>query len=192
MCAGHRRPSRSGVELAADPKQPALHQTRQGQQGAGTGNQEPSRKSGAASSGRPRWASCRSKVRSLASQSKLIGTGSPSSPGAGVGSGVPVWSCAGGVALPVNCADGTAVAGGFPAAAVIPANAICALSAGFEDPPSLRMAFSLTPSRCADRPVAQPLSPGSSRCCADVSQRYIADPGANLPPRASAAIPPCA
>jgi hypothetical protein len=53
----------------------------------------------------------------------------------------------------MNVADATC---GLSAAVVMPASASCALSAGCEAPISLRIAFSLTPSRCA---IARLLSP---------------------------------
>jgi hypothetical protein len=76
------------------------------------------------------------------------------STGAVIGSWPPAQSSADGVARPasspVDCADGTPTVGGFPAAAlVIPANTSCALAAGCEAPTTLRIAFSLTPNRCA-------------------------------------------
>jgi hypothetical protein len=93
---------------------------------------------------------------------------------------------------PVNVADGTRDAGDFPAAAVvIPTNASCALSAGFEGPTSLRMAFSLTPSRCA---IARLLIPWLfsismlRRRFPEMRRRPRRQPSS----RSSAAIPPCA
>src|SRR6202030_2007424 len=50
---------------------------------------------------------------------------------------------------PLGVADGTPLSAGFPAAVGMPANASCPSVAGCEGPISLRMAFSVTPSRCA-------------------------------------------
>jgi hypothetical protein len=64
---------------------------------------------------------------------------------------------------------------GAPAAAVvIPANASCALSAGVEGPTSLRIAFSLTPSRCATARLLIPWLFSSSmlrRRCPEIRRR---------------------
>ena len=93
---------------------------------------------------------------------------------------------------PLDFADGTRVAGGVPAAAVvIPANASCALSSDFEGPTSLRVAFSLTPNRCA---IARLLIPWLfsismlHRRFLEIRRRPRRQPSS--PP--SAAIPPCA
>ena len=124
----------------------------------------------------------RTKPAISARNRRLAARAGPSA-GAAIRSRSPARSSAGGVARsassPVNVADGTRDAGDFPAAAVvIPTNASCALSAGFEGPTSLRMAFSLTPSRCA---IARLLIPWlfASQCRADVSRRCVVDRDAN-------------
>src|SRR5438552_392455 len=59
-------------------------------------------------------------------------------------------------ASPVDLADGTQAAVALSAAVGIPVNPSCTLSAGFEAPTNLRIAVSLTPSRCAIARLLRP------------------------------------
>jgi len=142
-----------------------------------------------------RWASCRSKLRSLGSRSRLIGSGSSSSAGATIGSRllarvstdelVPASSR-------VDVADGTrAVSGPAPVALVFAVNASGADPAGSEGPTSLWMAFSLTPRRCAIARLLMPWVFNVSilrRHFPEIRRRPRRQPAS----RPRAAIPPCA
>src|ERR1700688_4047619 len=181
------------VELAADPKQPALDQARESEQDADTGNRGPLAKERCGIIEQPQMgelpieaAIARVAVEAHWHRFGVVLSRAVGSPAPSFTDGAEPSSSSS-----VDFADGTPTARGVPAAAVvIPANASCALSAGVEGPTSLRIAFSLTPSRCATARLLIPWLFSSSmlrRRCPEIRRRPRRQPSS----RPSAAIPPC-
>src|ERR1700691_2418821 len=180
------------VELAADPKQPALDQARESEQDADTRNRGPLAEERRGIIEQPQMGELpiEAAIARVAVEAHRHRLATASRRGDRI-----VASFAEGVvrsaSSPLDFADGTPAAGGAPAAAVvIPANASCALSAGVEGPTSLRIAFSLTPSRCATARLLIPWLFSSSmlrRRCPEIRRRPRRQPSS----RPSAAIPPC-
>ena len=131
------------------------------------GTRSPSRNIGAASSSNPRYAICRSQVRSLASWSRLSGTGSASSvvsptilasTGATIVAGIANAGSA-----PSSLSEvldtlhaNVGAAGSLATGTLTGTQASCSSGSSREGPTSFLIAFSFTPSRCA---IARLLSP---------------------------------
>src|SRR5258707_124755 len=174
------------VELAADPKQPTLDQTREREQDTDTGNRGPLAKQRCGIIEQPQIGKLPiegpiARVAVEAHRHRLIVVRRRGDRIAAAGAVIRQWHRASRI-----------IAGSVPAAAVvIPANTIRALSMGFEGPTSLRMAFSLTPNRCAIARLLIPWLLSNSmlrRRFPEIRRRPRPQPSA----RPSAAIPPCA